>query len=216
MTLDTRIWLHGPIDGDTAFRLALRALLAAADREAETSTAQVVEHAAGTLPDWLAVHAHSSGDPAGAAARAEKYRRRHDTISTVIGQGLPGIVECDYHADGSPLASEDVYDEDEGEGYLSQRACQVQLSWDTGYGYEVRKGFGCTELHARALVLLHASLPDGVTMTWRNEYSGEVFDGLDGLPGFLGDGGAANDWFRNVALPAVTADILADWSRGPR
>jgi hypothetical protein len=166
MTLNTRIWLHGPIHGRAAFNRALSAIMCAVDRVDEIASAQIRE---------------SSPNPLGG----------YSSIHTVIGQGLPGIVDCDYREDGSPLATEDVYSDDEDDVYedgtrwIDQRKCQAELSWDTAYGYQ-ENGLSCSMLHAKALILLYESLPDDVTLTWQNEYTGDIFDGLDGLDSLLG------------------------------
>jgi hypothetical protein len=193
MTLNTHVWLHGPIHGEVAFTLALQAILDAADRGAELDAVRV-----------------EYDDNGGWSSRCTG----HDLLQTVP-QGLPAWTCCWYRHDGSPVATDDRLEQfdarwhsEEDPPGIEQRKCQVEISWDTAYGYSER-GIGCTELHARALVLLHSWLPEGVTLTWQNEFSGEIFDGLTGLEGFLGDGAKANDWYRNVAAPAIAAHIAA-------
>lgn len=210
MTLHTRIWLHGPIAGEDAFRLSLRALLKAAGRESEESTALIDRRAVGTLSKYAAdkkVGDVLRNGHVWTAENTENDRAKCDQIYTRIGQGLPGIVDCDYRADGQPLASEDVWaTEFEDETYLDQRACQVELGWDTAYSYNVR-GMGCSELHGVALINLWQSLPAGVTLQWQNEFTGEIFDGLNGLDSFLSDGLKAQAWFIEEAAPAIAASV---------
>lgn len=194
MTLNTKILLDGPISGQAAFDLGLKALLLAAGRQDEFATVLVERTAAGQMPEWGILESH---------------RARNDKIETQVGQGLPGIVECEFLSDGSPLATEDIYEEEDlGDGdverYLTTRACGVRLSWDTGYAYRDR-GLDCTKLHALALIDLHESLPEGVTMRWVNEYSDEMHSGIEGIEGFLGHGDSAQQWFSNVVLPMIEA-----------
>ena len=222
MTLDTRIWLHGTIKGEDAFALSLHALLKAAGHKTEVGTGHTRRYSAGELPEWVADVKPGDKMLNGSdwtEERIEMHRAKRDSISTVIGQGLPGIVDCDFRADGSPLAPEDVHEEFDSRWHdspeevtVEQRACQVQLSWDTAYSYN-EGGMGCTELHARALVNLFQTLPAGVTMTWQNEFTGDVFAGLDGLVEFLGDGSSARSWFNNEAMPAILASMQSERAR---
>jgi hypothetical protein len=202
VTLNTQIWLHGPIHGRTAFNLSLTALLTAANRADQIATAQISEQRAGEVPDWVL-----DRDPAPTQEQIDYWRHDYDKIGTVLGQGLPGIVDCEYRDGGSPLATEDVYeDEDEGEEpYITQRKSQVELSWDTAYGYN-ENGLSCSMLHAKALILLYESLPDRITLTWQNEYTGDIFEGLNGLDRLLDNGDKAADWFENLVKPALEAE----------
>lgn len=130
---------------------------------------------------------------------------------TVIGQGLPGIVDVNYNPDGGDcLYTTYEYDDDDNETEILN-PCAAELSWDTAYGYR-EGGLTCTELHASALIYLYQSLPDGVTMRWQNEYSGKWWDGLDndGLTDFLGGGDEAFAWFHNVVVPVMEAEAAVE------
>ena len=209
MTLNTRIWLHGRISGEAAFRLALAALLKAADRSDEVDTAEVERKAAGSIPQWVLDRdggAWIDAEP----GRREAWTARTDRINTAIGQGLPGIVDCRYRQDGAPLAVDDVIEHEDGEDdWVSQRRCHVQLSWDTAYSYNHGRHSSAGSLHAEALVHLAASLPEGVTISWENEYTGAIHDGVtaEALGEFLGWNLAAVHWRLTVAAPAIASEV---------
>lgn len=192
MTLDTRITLDGPITGPEAFDLALGALLDAANRGAERTTAQIERNSRGSVATWL--------KPDATEEQVERWRRTTDQITTVIGQGLPGIVEAEY-IEGGRLP--EWRDEDEPERVL-RTECSVALSWDTAYSYS-EGGLDCTSLHASALLHLKESLPEGVTMRWQNEYTGRWHGGVEpeDLRDFLGGGDSAQAWFLNVVVPFI-------------
>jgi len=175
MTLDTRVWVHGPIHGRDLFKLALKSILHAADRLDEVHTVELVE--------------------------------REGSIHTRIGQGLPAIVEVSFNEDGSPLALEDTYDDEEPE-WVVQRKCQAQLSWDTGYGYHDERCATAAVLHSFALATLAQLLPEGVTLSWENEFDGTIHQGVntDDLTAFCGSGIEAVTWFETVAKPAIEAE----------
>jgi hypothetical protein len=102
--------------------------------------------------------------------------RRPGRIYTAIGQGLPGIVDCDYMGDG-PLRVEDVRDDD---GDVEEYACTVEVGWDTAYAYTDASG-DCEDLHHRAIVRLRDLLPARVALRWVNEFTGDLHMELDGL-----------------------------------
>lgn len=193
MTLNTRVMLDGPITGREAFELALGAILDAANRGDERTTAIVERNARGSLPKWT-----DRLDP----EMADRHRYRSDFIRTQIGQGLPGIVECKYIEGGRLEVEWD--DEDTDEPWQTQRACAAEISWDTAYGYK-DNGLTCTMLHVSALIHLRDALPEGVTMRWQNEFTGEWHDGLEeeDLKDFLGGGDSAMEWFNGAVVPYI-------------
>jgi hypothetical protein len=201
MTLHTRVYLDGPVSGQEAFDLALHAILIAAGRDGEFTSARI-ERRAANVPHPYAVK--NFGDN---PERLAAWTEDHDFIGTEIGQGLPGITNCKFHADGTPLAATDqwVDDDADGEGYVTQRACTVEVSWDTAYSYS-DNGLSCSQLHGLAIVTLHESLPDGVTMRWVNEYNGDEHAGISGIDTFIGDGTSAESWFRTTVLPIIEAE----------
>lgn len=209
MTLHTRVYLDGPIDGEAAFKLALAAVCTAAGRASDIEGAKIDRQAEGDLPDWVKSIEPGSTNKQGFTYTPEwieMQRATRASISTVPGQGLPAWTDCFYMTDGSPLAAEDIYEGEGEDRYLDQRACHLSVSWDTGYSYS-DGGIDCSTLHARAIVLLHSWLPDGVKLRWVNEYSGDEYEGLDGLETLTAAGVEAGEWFRNVALPAIAAEI---------
>jgi len=92
-------------------------------------------------------------------------------LSTTMGQGIAGWTWCHYRPDG-PLHMADDWED----GCRSTVRCTLTVSWDTGYSYH-DEGGDCEALHHRALRLLQASLPQGVTMEWRDEFTGEMHTG---------------------------------------
>lgn len=120
------------------------------------------------------------------------------------GQGLNAWLTVAYRPDG-PLATEDIYDEE----WLAQKACTVEISFDTGYSYRDEFG-GCSELHGRYIRALKQWADDhGATLAWQNEFTGDVFDGLDGLEDFGGEGEKAADWVKDI-YQLIKQDVVND------
>ncbi len=107
-----------------------------------------------------------------ATERDATLRGDRTSIGTVIGQGLPGITTAKGYDDNRQLRDPLPHD--------------AEVAWDTVYGHHSRVWPTVEALHGAALVALHATLPEGVTMRWRNEYTGEWFDCLGGLDEFVG------------------------------
>lgn len=137
-------------------------------------------------------------------------------LSNRVGQGFDAWLLTTYRKNG-PLYIEDQYDEyedeDEEDGihrYLTDPACFMKLDFDTAYGYSVPGIGGCSDLHARYIIALHDWLATkGVRIKWQNEFTGEYFDGLDGLEEFSKAGTEARDWFKSI-LPGVLLHALAE------
>lgn len=125
-------------------------------------------------------------------------------LSNRVGQGFDAWLLTKYRK-GGPLYAEDVHDDD----YFVAPACYMKLDFDTAYGYRSEFG-GCAQLHSRYIVALHDWLATkNVRIKWRNEFTGEIFDGLDGLDSFGNDGEAARDWFKSI-LPGVLTLALEE------
>ena len=82
----------------------------------------------------------------------------------------------------------------------------IEVTFDTAYGYRGPDGESCSQLHARLIAQLGAWLDrKGLPWKWQNEYSGEWFDGYDGLAEFAGahksTGAAA--WFESTVVPFI-------------
>lgn len=179
MTLNTLVNLTGPIELDAAFDIALRALLTAAD-EMDRYPGALIER----NPDWQSGYSY-------------------DYVGTKIGQGLPGITDAKRMSDGSDFQPE--RDEDDGEIWTDTQPWSVQLSWDTAYGYRGKSWRSASALHGAALTALHGALPDGITMRWQNEFTGEWFNGIDGLDEFMGEGEKAQA-FATLATALIVAN----------
>ncbi|MGW2666093.1 hypothetical protein ACWCW7_34500 [Nocardia tengchongensis] len=177
MTLHTRVAVHGEIDGREAFQIALEAICVAAGEAGRIPTAVVRDP-----------YEHEDGSV---------------SLGTQIGQGLPGIVDCDYRP-GAELHPEPNAED----GYLWTPACWVELGWDTAYGFTGRDGVGCSDLHARSIVIVHQALAQrGIEMSWYNEYTGEWHSGNEGLDTLAAAGLEADLWFRNTAMPAIALTL---------
>lgn len=99
------------------------------------------------------------------------------------GQGFNAWLWVHYRKDG-PLASEDVWEQDEDYRYLATKACTVKVNFDTAYGYNDEFG-GCSSLHARYIrALIQYAEEHGATLEWKNEFTDEIFKGTDGLDSF--------------------------------
>lgn len=187
MTLSTYIAVKGEVDPEELFQLTLLAVCLAANEPHRWSTAEIERSEPG---QW----------------------REHHTINTRCGQGLAAWTFLHYNADGTPLHAEDAYEVDEADAdddpYFIAPACHSKINLDTAYGYRGDDGSDCSTLHARVIRLLHATLAAReISLSWKNEYTGEWHDGLDGLEEFVGNGVDAGNWFREVAMPAVKAHI---------
>jgi hypothetical protein len=124
------------------------------------------------------------------------------------GQGFDAWLSVHHRTDG-PLATEDVWVDDDGYRYLDQKACTVMVNFDTAYGYQDRLG-GCASLHGRYIVMLDRWAKDhGATLEWRNEFTGEFFKGLDGLEDFGGEEVRAAEWLDQV-YQLIKEDVVKD------
>lgn len=139
---------------------------------------------------------------------ADKTRR---TISNAPMQGLPAWLMVHYR-DGAALWPEgephgEWCDEDCTSEYHDP-PCWLIVNFDTAYSYHDGYG-GCGDLHARLVDALGKVFEAaGVTWSWRNEFTGEVHVGRDGLDE-LGTGGReAATWLHDVVLPAIGSGRL--------
>ena len=126
-----------------------------------------------------------------------------------LGQGLPAILEVSFR-DNAPLATAEQATEhtedcewDIKEGiscaWNHPVACGILTTLDTAYGYSDAYG-GCSVLHARYIVDFYNNfvLPRGLSMRWKNEYSGKINEGINGIEEFLDGGDEAYEWFTDV------------------
>jgi len=201
MTLDTRIFALDHIDAHEVF-LFCRELLGATE-------------------------AHTWTDEQGSTWRDGKSFVEPGnpwTIQNNLGQGLPAWLMLHYQPD-APLRTADEaaehddycslpgtkwYDPDEGpcDSTHHDRACWLEVSFDTAYGYKDDRGYGCGDLHAEYVARLGKWLDEhGVRWEWKNEFTGEVHAGYERLID-LGTGGfEASAWFRTSVLPVIAADL---------
>lgn len=125
-------------------------------------------------------------------------------IDNVPGQGFKAWVMTCSRLDGERMIRPAEDDPDDprpefDEGYVS-------VNLDTAYGYR-EGGLNCTTLHASVIVDLGQwLLSQGVTFRWRNEYTGEVNAGFNGIEDFIGSGDEASAWFESTVKPALLSE----------
>lgn len=132
-------------------------------------------------------------------------------IENELGQGLPAWLMIGYRP-GAPLRSAEqvaACDEDcdpDCDGSYHDRACWLDVDFDTAYGYD-HDGMGCGDLHAALVARLGRWLDArGVRWEWRNEFSGEVHGGVDRyerLADLASGGFEATAWYQTAVLPAI-------------
>jgi len=194
MTLSTNIYILDQADPREVFRFC-QGLLTKYDEQRRTPDQQT----------W-------NDEPAG-AWRGDGVR----SIANTIGQGLPGILDISYRADGPLRTVEqaEACDEDcepgcdKGQHYY--RACWLDIDFDTAYGYK-QGGMGCGDLHAALVGELGQWLDaQGIRWEWRNEFTGDVHGGPDRyvrLVDLASGGFEATAWFQSTVLPAIERSIL--------
>lgn len=207
MTLDTRIYVHDPVDVYELFREGQRLLhITDLDPKRDLRT-----------PDRMVWK-----DDAETVFRDGKWVEDTDgerSIGNQFGQGLPAILRINYR-EGGPLKPNaddcDRYCDDPCDRESPHKpAMWCEISLDTTYGYETAIG-GCGDLHAVLIAAFgHWLTQRGVTFSWMNEFTGDVYQGTDGLDTLSENGEKAAAWFRDVAQPAIEARIGASTTTPP-
>lgn len=139
-------------------------------------------------------------------------------ISNRAGQGNRSMLDITYGLDGpideqveglieyerERAAYPDEPDYGISDWYAPLPYC-AKIRLDTAYGFD-EPGIGsCSDLHGAIILAVAAFAADYATgIMWRNEYTGEWFEGFDGLDDFATNGASALSWFENLALPAMT------------
>lgn len=142
VTLSTTIAVKTPVPAEKLFRFG-QSLLSA------TPEAQRWEHRPpGYIHEW-----DKSQTPS-----------RNGMWMNCLGQGLPGILEVEYGADGPldlgpPSTDDDEYAAYEAEQRTHLAGC-LQIELDTAYGYKTANGAHCGDLHAWLVVMLCDWLED--------------------------------------------------------
>lgn len=190
MTLSTNVYVLDEIDHVEVFRFC-QGLLTKYDDRHRTPDQQVWSDSPST---W----------------RGDDIR----LIGNRIGQNLPGILGVTYRAGGPLRAEDDGHDEDCDEGCSGKyhdRACWLDIDFDTAYGAKFAGGMGCGDLHAALVSELGQWLDaKGVRWEWRNEFTGDVHGGSDRyerLIELISGGFEATAWFRTTVLPAIASEI---------
>lgn len=198
MTLNTKIYINGPIDVEELFAWG-NANLIRPDHEPVVTRRGVGE--------------------------GEYSWQKDAMVGNRIGQGFCAIFEIE-HREGAPISHMESfypsdYDEDdpESKGEMLEAKDELaarpdyyaEITFDTSYGFsDTINGvqMGCSALHSWFIyALVDYCDSKGVTLSWINEFSGEYYRGLDGLETLLQDGRSASDWFHNMVVPAITNEV---------
>lgn len=156
-----------------------------------------------------------------------KIERTETSIGNELGQGFDAWASIEHNKGEKfvhkPWMSDEWYaenpddlareiarfDEAEGKSY-------VRLNFDTAYGYS-DNGMGCGALHASYIAKLYAyyhmfslTEKDGTVFFWRNEFTDDVFENVDGLETLDEGGREAESWFKEMVLPAFALDRLPE------
>lgn len=201
MTLDTRIYVLDQVDPHETFRFC-RDLLGATGR-----------HVWYDRQDTTWRKGESFVEPGNPW-----------TVGNELGQGLPALLDISYRP-GAPLRTAEqvaAHDEDcnlpENSIYVEEwgpcdgdhryrRACWLEVSFDTAYGYRDERGYGCGDLHAEYVAKLGQWLDErGIRWEWQNEFTGEIHTGYSELIQLASGGFEASAWFRTTVLPVIEAE----------
>lgn len=168
MTLDTRIYVHGPIDYREVF-VKCGQLIGAHEGIKFTDE---------PVPEW------KDGKRKRGAEDGEWF------IWNAPDQGLCALLTVSYRKDGALRApgSHSRYCEPEADECDGGCAlpCWLEVSFNTAYGYSGPEG-GCGALHARLVGEFGRWLDSKkVRWSWLNEFTGEVHDGYGRLPELVG------------------------------
>lgn len=183
MTLDTRIYVHDPVD---YWQVWVRCNQLIGADEGTRFTDEPEPH----WKDGERTRGPEGGDW---------------SIWNEPGQGLCALLDISYRKN-APLRAEpepcDQYCEHDDD-WQHAPACWLEISFDTAYSYTGPEG-GCGDLHARLVAELGRWLDEaGVRWSWQNEFTGEYHQGYEGLAELGAGGLKALDWFATQALPAI-------------
>jgi len=193
MTLDTRMYVHDPIDHKALF-----------------------DHC-NTLIGAVSPVSTDSQDETWRKGESFVEPGNPWSIRNRLGQGFCALLDISYRPN-APLRTDEqaaehddeICDEDCG-GDWHPPACWIEVSLDTAYGYRGDNGEGCGDLHARLVGELGLWLDgQGIGWSWMNEFTGEVHGGgsrYRELVGLASGGFEATAWFQTTVLPAIERDL---------
>lgn len=198
MTLDTTIYVLGPVDAEELFAWGNENLIRP-DHEPK-------------------VIRHVPGDQFYGDVKYIDYK-----VGNRIGQGFDAIFEIS-HMNGEAIDPKVDYlagldgeepDEDELAYYSKMPIHYAEIGFDTSYGYsqisENGLTIGCSALHSAYIAMLAAHLnAQGIDIEWVNEFTGDHYRNTDGLATLMQSGADAEDWFQNLALPAIKAHVESE------
>lgn len=192
MTLDTRIYILDQADPDEVFHFC-RDLIGATDRHTFTDDESIwsdgellLSNDPGQgLPAWLMLHYRKD-----APLRTPEQAAEHDEDCNLPGRDWYDPI--DGPCDGT---------------HAWRQAAWLTVSFDTAYGYQDERGYGCGDLHAELVAKLGQWLDaKGVRWEWMNEFTGEIHQGYTRLVELASGGFEASAWFRTTILPAIEAE----------
>lgn len=132
-------------------------------------------------------------------------------IGNEMDQGLCALLSVDRKTGAAAQPEAETCDQscdDDCSGTHHDPAYWVRVNFDTAYGYTGEKGENCTQLHADLIVQLGAWLDERkVSWSWRDEYTGTVYQRYEGLKEFLRGGKEASAWFSSVVMPRLAAEL---------
>lgn len=139
------------------------------------------------------------------------YRTGCKEIANPMGIGLPALLEIQYGADGPMIHRCDSFCDSgctdvQGDDPRDNGWAAIEVSFDTSYGYRGPDGEGCSDLHARLVRAVGQWCEQrGLPWKWQNEFTGEWFNGMDGLDQFGNafQSTGAESCFTDVVMPAI-------------
>lgn len=152
--------------------------------------------------DRMELHCFANSLVGGGAFRVTKSKIVNDP-----GQGLDAWLMVFANEDGTPVhpVAEEV--SPEFNPYPTP-AHFARVTFDTGYAWRGALGEDCSCLHASYIVRMHDWLAEhNITMSWRNEYTGQISSGKEGIESLLGMGGETVEWFNNTLIPALNSQF---------
>lgn len=185
MTLDTRIYVHDPVDYREVW-LKCNQLIGADERTKFTDEPD---------PVW------EKGERKGGDKNGEWW------IWNKPGQGLCALLDIRYRKNGPVLGDGQHHRYCEPDEETAHKKCfphWLEVSFDTAYSFRSDTGEGCGDLHARLVAELGKWLDGkGLHWSWENEFTGQIHQGYEGLTELSSGGASAASWFRDIVAPAL-------------
>lgn len=225
MTLSTDIYILDRVDPKQVF-FQCQALLSQYDEQGRKPESQKwEEYQDGTWKRDLDITADDLVTPGREFTNREGGRRvwvafpdGYWSRNNSVGQGLPAWLLTKYRIDAPLQPEEQVLEHDkwcclDGEPdeicdleSHREQACWMKVDFDTAYGYRhPQTGWNCGDLHAALVTQLGLWLnKQELRWCWRNEYTGDIYQGHDGIDTLSEGAVDACAWFETMVKPAIT------------